>query len=31
VGIIDPFDDKLLLLVDAETHVKAVPDHQKVH
>ena len=31
VGIIDPFDDKLLLSVDAETLVKAVPDHQKVH
>jgi hypothetical protein len=31
VGIIDPFDDKLLLSVDAETFVKAVPDHQKVH
>jgi hypothetical protein len=31
VGIIDPFDGKLLLSVDAESKVKAVPDPQKVH
>jgi uncharacterized Zn finger protein len=31
VGIIDPFDDKLLLSVDGEANVKAVPDNQKVH
>jgi hypothetical protein len=31
VGIIDPYDDKLLLSVDAESNVKAAPDHQKVH
>jgi ribosomal protein S27E len=30
VGIIDPFDGKLLLSVDAESTVKAGPDHQKV-
>jgi hypothetical protein len=29
VGIIDPFDNKLLLSVDAEANVKAAP--QKVH
>jgi len=31
IGIIDPFDGKLLLSVDAESKVKAVPDPQKVH
>jgi uncharacterized Zn finger protein len=31
VGIIDPFDDKLLLSVDAETNVKSVPDPPKVY
>jgi ribosomal protein S27E len=31
VGVIDPFDGKLLLSTDAESNVKAVPDHEKVH
>ena len=31
VGIIDPYDGKLLLSVDAESNVNAAPDHHKVH